>query len=190
MWSVIETAGNDDGEFPIQQIRYMGKSGDSAAWFPYGLHARAGAKDLAALLAISGQAGNRVHLPGSPRKRPRIEEGEVVLYHPSTGSKVYLKKDGTIEITAADDQDIKLTTGGDIECSAATLRQTGAAVVTAGLTIGGAINHNGTQIGFFGESPTTRPAITGTNDGNLQVLEDLCNRLHELGLIDDANYPR
>lgn len=188
-WAMVESTGSDEDPYPHQQVTYLGTGGESQVWFPYGFHALAPAGTLALMFAMSGDSDSRTHMPGSPRERTKVKEGEVVMYHPKTGAKVHFKDDGTIEIVAAEGSPVKIETTGDIECDSTTLRQTGALNVVGGLTLGGAINHNGSQAGFFGETPITKPAVSG-GDSGVGALETVCNALHELGLIDDASYPR
>ena len=110
-WSVVESAGDDRGGFPVQQISYLNRAGLSAAWYPFGYHAIAEEDSQALLFTISGQSDARVHFPGSPKDRPEVKPGEVVLYHPKSQSKIYLKNDGDIEIIAKDQAKITAPNG-------------------------------------------------------------------------------
>lgn len=189
-WSVIEGSTDDTTAFPIQQVSYLGRSGKSAAWYPYGFHARAKAGDLALLFGVGGDSASRLHLPGSPKDRPEIEEGEVVLYHPDTGSKVYLKKDGTIDIVSA----VKINqVAPNVEIEASTLitldtptvLATGAAAVIGATTLLGDFRQAGAKAGFFGTTPITKPTVTGNRSGGT-ALTNLLIELDRLGIITDS----
>lgn len=110
-WAVVESDGADRGPVPFQQVRSMDQSGRSVAWYPYGFHAVAPAGTLAARLLVSGQADAVVHLPGSPKERPRLAAGEVAAYHPETGSSVIFRADGTVEVDAT--ANLRATVAGD-----------------------------------------------------------------------------
>lgn len=99
-WAKTTLDMDDTGDFPVHQTTYMGKVGDAVAWFPYGFHANIPAEELALIFALQGNPEARVSLPGSPTKRIKVATGEVVVFHPSSGSKIHFKADGTIEITA------------------------------------------------------------------------------------------
>lgn len=91
---------NDSDQLPVQQITYLGKAGDAYVLLPYGFHANPPKGFLGLLLSVLGQEDNRVFIPLSPKERPTLESGEVVMYHPLTGDKVHFLNDGTIEITS------------------------------------------------------------------------------------------
>jgi phage gp45-like len=93
-----KVGATETGPFPNQQVSYLGKLTNSVAWYPYGFHAVAPDDALALMLTHAG--GNQNHFPGSPRQRILIEDGEVVVYHPLTGSKVHFKANGDIDVDA------------------------------------------------------------------------------------------
>ncbi len=98
---VTRDGGADADQFPVQQVGYLEKVGDALMWFPFGYHANIPAETLAVMLSMQGNSEARVALPGSPVERPAIVAGEVVVYHPATGSKIHFKANGDLEITGA-----------------------------------------------------------------------------------------
>ena len=64
--------------------------------------------------------------------------------------------------------------------------QTGVVVRASGTTeIRLALAHQGSTLGFFGATPTTKPTITGSRGGNA-ALADLLTKLAGLGLLTDS----
>lgn len=53
------------------------------------------------------------------------------------------------------------------------------------VTIGGALNHDGASLGFFGTAPAAKPTVTGSRGGNA-ALASLLTELAGLGLITDS----
>ena len=101
-WAEVTLTGADDGDFPIQQVTYLGKTGDAFMHFPYGYHANIPREALALMLSVSGRADARVALACSPMERPTgTASGEVVVFHPLTGSSITFKSSGDIEIETA-----------------------------------------------------------------------------------------
>jgi phage baseplate assembly protein gpV len=67
---------------------------------PYGSHANVPEDFMAVLFQLSAQEQNRVVLPISIFERPHpIGSGEVVYYHPVTGSQIHFKNNGDIDVT-------------------------------------------------------------------------------------------
>ena len=105
-WCRISREGDGSADFPIQQVTYNGKTANAAMWFQYGIHANipedqgGGVGSLGLMLALHGNAEERVVLPGSPQRRPTLEPGELAVYHPPTGSIIHFKANGDIDITA------------------------------------------------------------------------------------------
>ena len=108
-WGKVSRDGDDAGNYPVQQVTYLGKVGDALMWFPYGYHAVVPDDTLAFLASMQGHPEARVGFPGSPTLRPRITSPEVVVYHPPTGSKIHFHADGDIEIEGVD---LRVTTTG------------------------------------------------------------------------------
>ena len=53
------------------------------------------------------------------------------------------------------------------------------------VTIGGDLNHDGSNVGFFGTAPAVKPTVTGSRGGNA-ALADLLTDLAGIGLITDS----
>jgi phage gp45-like len=94
---------NDD-PYPKGQADYNGKTTEFLRLSPSGLDTNPTEGTWVLLLSIQGQESMKVGIPcdllgasDSPAENP----GETVLYNKNTGDKVYLKNDGTIEITAS-----------------------------------------------------------------------------------------
>lgn len=75
-----------------------------------------------------------------------------------------------------------LSTGGTVS-GAVVLSST--LQVVSGLTIGGAIDHDGTSIGFFSSTPSGKETVTGSRGGNA-ALASLCSALANYGLITNS----
>ena len=115
-WAKVSRDGDDAGNYPVQQVTYLGKVGDALVWLPYGYHAVVPADTLAFLASMQGNPEARVAMPGSPTLRPRIAAGEVVVYHPPTGSKIHFRANGDVEVTGV--RDVSVTAAGDATVSA------------------------------------------------------------------------
>jgi phage gp45-like len=91
---------DDTGQFPKIQVGYLGKTGDASVWFPFGFHASPDLETVCVIAAMQGNPDSRVAFPGNQDNRPALERGEVVLFHPATGSKVHMKAGGDIEVVS------------------------------------------------------------------------------------------
>lgn len=65
------------------------------------------------------------------------------------------------------------------------LKVTGPAHITGEIKLDGAINHDGTTIGFFNSAPSAKETITGSRGGNA-ALANLLSALANYGLITDS----
>ncbi len=98
-WARITKEGDDLRDFPVQQVGYLAKVGDSVMWFPYGMHANIPVDELVLMVSMQGNPEARVSIPGSPKKRVKpLATSEVVFFHPNTGSKLHFKANGDIQI--------------------------------------------------------------------------------------------
>lgn len=121
--SVVTKGGDDTTQFPVQQIKYNGKVADSEMLFPYGMHANVKADiSLGVTWTIEGQEDYRVTMAYTPAERPRIDEGEVVFYHPVQLTKTHYRNNGDLDITVTGDngslnltikKDLNITVNGD-----------------------------------------------------------------------------
>lgn len=108
-WARTTKVGDDTADFPVQQVGYLGKVGDSVMWFPYGMHANIPIDELVLMVSMQGNPEARVSIPGSPQKRVKpLAASEVVFFHPDTGSKLHFKANGDIEIDSQKDVNIRV----------------------------------------------------------------------------------
>ena len=190
-WAAIESTGSDDTPYPWQQVSFLDRTMDSAVWFPYGLHALAPPESLALMWAISGQGESLVHMPGSPRERVRLKEGEVVLYHPGKGAKIHFKADGSVDLTATGDVNITSAasvnvTAPAVAVTAPAVAVTGALSVTGNAELDADLNHDGANVGFRGSAPVAKATVTGFT-GGIIPLQQVLTALDDLGLITDSS---
>ena len=134
-WANVEASGDDGGPYQVQQLSYLERTGKSAAIYPFGFSALAPKDTLAFFATISAQSENRVHMPISGPDRVRLKPGEVVVYHPKTGSKIHFKADGSIEVEAGT---------SEVKIDAANLTLTGATKIDGSLNVTGAVDMDGT----------------------------------------------
>ncbi len=112
-WARTTKEGADLKDFPVQQVGYLGKVGDSVMWFPYGMHANIPVDELVLMVSMQGNPEARVSIPGSPQKRVKpLAASEVVFFHPDTGSKLHFKANGDIEISST--KDVRVLVAGNM----------------------------------------------------------------------------
>lgn len=61
--------------------------------------------------------------------------------------------------------------------------------VTGELELDGALNHDGTTVGFYGVAPVTRPALTYSRTGETTAEAQIRTALASLGLVLDSTVP-
>lgn len=116
----ITGSGDDSKQFPVQQVSYMGKTANVMMVFPYGMHGNVDKDSLGLMFQVLGDNGSKAAVPMSHKDRPALNTGEVVFFHPPTGTKIHLKKDGSIDIDAGN-ANIDLKTGsGDVTIESTT----------------------------------------------------------------------
>ena len=130
-WARITKPGNDTGQFPVQQMEYMGKAGDGMIIFPYGHHGNVPADSLALMFAVQNNADNRAAIAWTPQTRPTLKAGEVAFYHPPTGTEIILDESGKINITSV----------GNVNITAPTMTLNG------NLVVNGTMTNNGKDVG-------------------------------------------
>lgn len=64
-------------------------------------------------------------------------------------------------------------------------RVSGNMIVPAAVNVGGAFDHDGSTIGFYGATPAGKPTITGSKGGNA-ALTNLLGALAGMGLLTDS----
>lgn len=131
-WARITKAGDDAGQFAVQQMEYLGKVGDGAMLFPYGYHGNVPADFLALMVAVQGNPDNRVAIGCLPKSRPTLKDGETAFYHPPTGSLIKWDEDGNLTI----------------DNGSATMALTGDTLtLTGNLVVNGTMTNNGKNVG-------------------------------------------
>jgi hypothetical protein len=91
----------------------------------------------------------------------------------AAGEIFYVNPDGTVVVGA--------TTGAD----SAKLYVSGKASTLGEMEINGDLNHDGSNVGFFGVAPASRPTVTGSRGGNA-ALTSFLSGISTLGLIVDS----
>ena len=159
----------DDSQFPIQQVEYLEKAGDSFVVLPYGVHANI-PEDFLGLL-LSAQEQNRFVMPLSSKERIHpVESGEVVFFHPVTKSKIHFKNNGDIDIETEADVNVacanaNITASEDITatCVNASVSASTKATVTApDIDLTGNVNITGT-LDVSGISTFAANIVAGAN---------------------------
>lgn len=162
-WARVSKAGDDDKQFPVQQVEYLGKVGDCFMVFPYGMHGNAKEDSMVLMLSVGGNAENRAGIPGTPQDRPQMADGELCLYHPPSQSIIHFKSNGDIDIDAVKNEQ------GDVNIKGVNVNITGDAAISGDLSVAGdtalgaTVTAGGTNIGQLHthSGVTSGPSNTG-----------------------------
>lgn len=150
-WARISKAGDDSQQLPVQQTDYLGKVADSVILFPYGYHANLTPDSLVALFSVQGQNENRVAIGYDPVGRPKLESGEIAIFHPGSGSLIKLSADGTISITAPEiELKGNVTIAGDLTVQGDTMVK---GITSNGANISNSHVHSGVSTGSSNTGP-------------------------------------
>lgn len=172
-WASVTRAGDDTGQFPTQQVEYLGKVADCIMVFPYGMHANVDGNALAVLLAMNGNVDNRAAIPTSMNRRSALASGEVTIYSPVTRSAVTFKANGDVVVNANGDVVVNAngnliaTASGSATVTAPAINLNGAVTIVGGLVadtvaVSGTLSQGGTSVGKAHTHPvTTAPGTTG-----------------------------
>lgn len=96
---VVTLPGDDLGQFNRTQVSYLGKTKKVTVFMPYGLDANLPANSLVLLFNVMGQEENIVGIGTDPANRFKgLAPGEVAVGSPKTGSKIYFKANGDIDV--------------------------------------------------------------------------------------------
>ena len=91
----ISKPGNDSGEYPISQVSYYGKTGNSEEIYPYGMGGVAPSDSLGVLFSVGAEDSNRAHIATAPSLRPKnLKPGE--SYFGNLLSKSIIQPDATV----------------------------------------------------------------------------------------------
>lgn len=154
-WSLVSGELKADTQFPEQQVQYLGKTANSFAHYPYGMHSNAAIGALALMFSVGDHSENRVVLACDPAQRPELLPGEVMFYHPLLPTTlIYLKNDGTVAIKSAVSVDVtapeasfsgNVTIAGNLSVTGATSLSD--AVTSNGVNISDTHKHSGVTTG-------------------------------------------
>lgn len=100
------------------QITYFDKTTNAEMIFPYGIQAIPPKETIGLLFNILGYEDNLAFIPYAQNERFKIlkAEGEIIVGSPKTGSYVYFKSNGEIEIESKGK--LVINVNGDVELKA------------------------------------------------------------------------
>ena len=136
-WCRISNPGQDDKQFPAQQIEFLGKTADALIISPYGMHSNIPTDVLGLVVTVQGHQENKAIIGVSAPNRPKLESGEISFYSPESGSSITLKTNGDIEVNAG---------SGVVNMTADSVNLSGDLNVDGDTSVKG-ITSNGTDIG-------------------------------------------
>ena len=140
-------AVNDSDPFPIAKVSYNSKISEVIRFSPYGLCTNAPLNSNVLLLSVHGQESLKYALTDDRQNRYKnLKEGEVVLYNYLSGSYIYLKENGDIEVECKKDEKINVVGDADIDIGGdADIDVVGILTATAPtINLTGSVNINGT----------------------------------------------
>lgn len=166
--AVVSRKTADTGQFPAAQVTWNGKVADINVITPYGLYHNLPTDSLVLTFNVLGQEENLAGIGNTPKRRfKNLQEGEVAIGNPLTGSVVKFLENGDIEVTGKNNQNVNITgnvnlvVGGNVNITTTgntTIDSTG----NMSSTIGGTLTANVT-----GNTSITSPLVAIT--GNLTV---------------------
>lgn len=106
LWGRI-TGKDADEHFPKQQGISLGRTGDFLSAQPYGLYANLPQGQLFKVIDEEG----RVILGVTVERKDNVEQNEVTLWHPGTGTNIHFKNSGNLDIdTTESNGDVNINT--------------------------------------------------------------------------------
>lgn len=99
----ITKKGDESKSFPIQQFKMNDRTGDSYICAPYGMHSNLPVDQPALNMSPDGT----ILMGIDPVGRIKVEEGEVVFYHPITKSKIHFKNNHDIDVETETDVNVQ-----------------------------------------------------------------------------------
>lgn len=122
---LVTNPGKDNGQFPISQVSYLGKTGNSEEIYPYGMGAVAPKDSLGILLNVNGDEGNRAHIATNTNLRKKgLKPGEAYFGNMVTGSVTVFSENGDWNVTIKKDGNLtfngnlNITVNGDANLTA------------------------------------------------------------------------
>lgn len=147
----VTRESSDNSFYPIVQISYLGKVGDAEYITPYGYNCNFPVETPVIIWNLQAFENNRACMPFLENDRFKsLAVGEIKVGSPKTGSYVYFKADGKIEIESKGDLDI--TVNGAVNLTATSSVNIDAPLTNLGV--------GGNQIARLGD--TVRVVVSGT----------------------------
>lgn len=122
---LVSKPGNDTGQFPIAQVTYLGKTGNSEEIYPYGMGAVAPENSLGLVFSVNGDEGNRSHIAtNSDLRLKNLVPGESYFGNLVSGSVMIFSENGDWNVTINNDGNLtcegnlNITVNGDANVTA------------------------------------------------------------------------
>jgi hypothetical protein len=110
----------DTADYSQVQVSYMGNSRKAAVINPYGLYTRLPLNTNVIMFSVNGQEENSAVVGYSREDRfKNLNEGEVLIGNPETGSYIKFESDNKIEILSKGDLNIDVTGNVNLKASTA-----------------------------------------------------------------------
>jgi phage gp45-like len=94
----------DSGNYPIGQLSFLGQTQDVRQITPYGLYCHPPIDSEWLVLNLRGNSDDKVGIGNNYLNRfKNLKEGEFALYNQLTGSYIYFKENGDIELIGKND---------------------------------------------------------------------------------------
>lgn len=130
----------DDENFPSVQVSFNGKVRTVEVIMPYGLSARIPVDALGHKLLINGNEDDQAAIFNTPTERFKLKaEGEVAIGNPKSGSVVYFRENGDIQIIGKNAFDITVDAGMNLTVA-------GGVTINADVTINGTLKVSGDTV--------------------------------------------
>jgi phosphotransferase system HPr-like phosphotransfer protein len=145
LWGRI--TGADKGQkFPNQQVKSLGRTGDSGIVSPYGLYANLPASTLIKEIA------ENVFVSVTEARPADIEQGEPVFFHPATNTRIIAKNNGDLDISTVE-------AGGNVNIE----------TVNANITASADVNIKAVNANITASASATVDTPTTTFTGDVQI---------------------
>lgn len=126
---------DDSGDMGTAQVSAMGQTRDIASITPYGVANSPPKGSVWVIFQLRGNSDDCAGIGNDYKNRfKNLKEGEMAVYNSKSGTHIYLKEDGTIEIASAGNIDISgapfvnvasgtvKVTGGDVLADTVSLK--------------------------------------------------------------------
>jgi hypothetical protein len=110
---LITIPSQELGQYPVAQVSYFGKAGNSEEIYPYGMGGVSPSGSIGIMFNVNGQEDNRSHIATAPKLRPGgLKPGETYFGNLVSGSITIFKENGDWDVTI--NKDGNLTFNGDL----------------------------------------------------------------------------